>query len=169
MKPLLQLKQTSSKDFQVDYEVIRDSSSISKDDKILTDEIYKLTDHTDNDDRIYAIASGVFTGIFDSFIVGEWDFMTAKARTNRTVNNIVLDFAKKHKGYIDFCEKYKHDSERLISAILFLEDTYPLPGDGTYRQASGKRITPSTHHLDDFCHHPTLAGLFCSSKNPGEY
>ena len=160
MKPLLQLKQTTSKDFQVDYEVIRDSRSISQDDKFLADEINKLTDHSDTADWLLAIASGAFTGLLDSFIVGEWDFMTAKDRTNRTVNYIVLDFANKHEGYIPYCEKNNIDSRRLLSAVKFLEDTYPLPGDGAYRQ--NKKITNSTHHLDDLCHHPTLVGLFCS-------
>lgn len=42
-----------------------------------------------------------------------------------------------------------------------MEKKYKLPGDGEYKIYKDKGITDKTHHLDDFCHHPTLVGLAC--------
>ena len=67
----------------------------------------------------------------------EWDVKTQ-----------IVNFAKKNgfegKGYDD--------------AVAFLNKTMPRNGGwGTIEVG----VTKATHHLDDFCHHPTLVGLIC--------
>lgn len=67
----------------------------------------------------------------------EWDVKTQ-----------IVNFAKKNgfegKGYDD--------------AIAFLNKTMPRKGGW---QTIEVGVTKATHHLDDFCHHPTLVGLVC--------
>lgn len=88
-------------------------------------------------------------------------------QSNIAINNRILDFAKKDPRYIPWCEgvgktaRWKQrDSDRLASAVEFLEEKYVLPGDNDWKfESSG--ISASSHHLDDFCHHPTLVGMIC--------
>ena len=118
----------------------------------LNEDIDRLTNHADGVDYMVAVMSGIITGLIDSFIVGEWNFAKAKAESNKNVNNMVMDFAKKH-GYT---------GDRLDGAIAFLEKKFRLPGDGAYQFNPETLINAKTHHLDDFCHHPTLVGLICN-------
>ncbi len=127
----------------------------------LNKDIDKLTNHADNIDYISAALCGVVTGIIDSMLVGDWDFAGAKAKANEDVNTMVLDFAKKDPRYNSWCIKNNKDNNRLKNAVQFLEKQYKLPGDGSYRELGQMGITHKTHHLDDFCHHPTLVGLLC--------
>jgi len=123
----------------------------------LNSDIDRLTNHADGLDYSIAVGCGVLCGLIDSLVIGEFDFKSAKAKSNKEINNKVLAFAKK-KGY---------KGERLDGAVSFLENKYKLPGDGTYKEyinpLTGKldAITNKSHHLDDFCHHPTLVGLCC--------
>lgn len=125
----------------------------------LNADIDRLTNHADGIDYGTAVICGIITGIIDSVFVGEWNFAEAKAKANQDVNNKVIAFAKKDPQYIPWCGK--KDPNRLTTAIQFLEDKYSLPGDGDYKAFKEFGITDSTHHLDDFCHHPTLIGLVC--------
>lgn len=126
-------------------------------------EIDRLTNHTDGIDYAISVTCGIITGIIDSLFVGEWDFKKAKAISNKEINEKILKFANKDPRYSEFLSnKIKNkDPNRLDNAIEFLEKTYKLPGDGSYKQFKNIGITDSTHHLDDFCHHPTLIGLLC--------
>lgn len=128
-------------------------------------EVDRLTCHADGLDYALAVSSGIITGLIDSFFVGEWDFAKAKAWSNEKVNKMVIDFAKKDPEYANFVARKrsteKKDVNRLDNAIEFLEEKYKLPGDGAYKQFKDFGITDKTHHLDDFCHHPTLIGLIC--------
>ncbi len=132
------------------------------------DDIERLTNQADGYDYALAVSSGILAGLIDSFFVGAWDFKKAKAITYEEINNKVIDFAKKDSNYIPWCEgagkseKWKkRDPGRLDSAVKYLEDMYPLPGDNEWKY-KGTKVTASTHHLDDFCHHPTIVGLICS-------
>lgn len=118
----------------------------------LNDEIDRLTNHADGVDYMVAVVSGLITGLIDSFVVGEWNFASAKAKSNREINEKVMEFAKK-KGY---------SGDRLDGAIAYLEKKFRLPGDGAYQLNPDTFINAKTHHLDDFCHHPTLVGLICN-------
>jgi hypothetical protein len=130
----------------------------------LNADIERLTNNADGLDYMVAVASGIITGIVDSVFVGEWNFKEAKAISNKKVNEKVIAFAQK-QGY---------EGDDLAGAIGFLEEKYKLPGDGTYQDKDAYirkykdkykekygKITAKTHHLDDFCHHPTLIGLVC--------
>lgn len=123
--------------------------------------IDKLTNHADGIDYAIAVTCGIVTGLFDSFIVGEWNFDKAKKESNKEINEKVINFAKKDPEYMKFLKGNK-DPNRLNNAIQFLEEKYKLPGDGAYQNFKGMGVYAKTHHLDDFCHHPTLIGLICS-------
>lgn len=133
------------------------------DDRIneLNVDIDRLTNNADVIDYGTAVICGIITGIIDSVFVGEWNFAEAKAKANQDVNNKVIAFAKKDPQYIPWCVKKQKDPNRLATAIQFLEGKYRLPGDGDYKAFKEFGIIDSTHHLDDFCHHPTLVGLVC--------
>lgn len=144
----------------LDYDIERlDELILEKQNEIakLDTEIDRLTNHADALDYAISVTAGVITGLIDSLIVGEWNFEKAKAISNRQMNEKVMAFAKK-KGY---------KGDRLNGAIKFLEKKYPLPGDGAYKDILNEQtnkfdiITNNSHHLDDFCHHPTFVGLIC--------
>ena len=121
----------------------------------LNTEIDQLTNHADGFDYAAAVICGLICGIIDIIFVGKWDFKNAKAVSNKRVNEKVMEFAKR-QGY---------EGDRLDGAVNFLEKKFPLPGDADFHNikdiAGNEIITTKTHHLDDFCHHPTLIGLIC--------
>lgn len=128
-------------------------------------EVDRLTNHADGIDYALAVSSGIITGLIDAFFVGKWDFANAKKWSNEQVNKMVIDFAKKDPQYAEFVARKrsteKKDVNRLDNAIAFLEGKYKLPGDAAYQDFTERGITNSSHHLDDFCHHPTIIGLIC--------
>jgi hypothetical protein len=138
-------------------EIYNSISNIDKMSKELEDKIFelnndidKLTNHADGFDYTIAVATGVLCGLIDSFVIGEFDFKTAKAKGHRQVNNFIMTFAKL-KGF---------DGERLNEAIEFLEKKYPIPNDKFI--SSTMKIGRTNHHLADLAHHPTPLGLACS-------
>lgn len=134
------------------------------------EEIERLTCQADGLDYTLAVTSGLIAGVIDSVFVAEWDFKNAKAVSNEKINKKVMEFAKKHPDYIAFCNNAMEgkgglrveplDPDRLATAIRYLEWKYPLPGDNSWKGVADK-VTPKSHHLDDFSHHPTLVGLIC--------
>ncbi len=125
----------------------------------LNKDIEPLTNHADGLDYAIAVICGIISGMIDSFVVGKWDFKKAKGLSNKKINEKVISFAKKDPDYV---KKYTEDeSNRLANAISFLEKKYKLPGDGDFTTISESKISASSHHIDDFCHHPTFMGLLC--------
>ena len=122
-------------------------------------EIERLTNHADGVDNMIAVASGILTGFMDIILVGTWDFGLSKAHASEQINRSVIDFAKKQTGFKEYFDKHRTTNNDLECAINFLEKTFHLPGDGNYSQFMSDGITHKTHHLDDFCHHPTIVGL----------
>lgn len=131
----------------------------------LNADIDKLTNHADGLDYTIAVASGILTGLIDSFFVGELglfenasdeakaQFQGAKDESNKIVNKFVEKYAKM-RGY------NPKDGGDLKGAISFLEERFPVANDNTW---SGQGISSThTHHLDDLAHHPTLMGLVSS-------
>ncbi len=117
---------------------------------LLDNEIDRLTNHADVFDYTISVATGVLCGLIDSFVIGEFDFRSAKAKSNRQVNDFIMAFAKS-KGF---------SGERLNDAISFLEKQYPVPNDSIFKNIPN--IGTKNHHLADFAHHPTLLGLIAS-------
>lgn len=139
---------------------------LSKIDKKVTElnsQIDTLVNHADGIDYAIAVTCGVVTGLIDSLFVGEWNFANAKAISNKQINDKVMEFAKKDPQYTEFVKNKRNNNDpaRLDNAIEFLEKKYKLPGDGAYKGFKDLGITDASHHLDDFCHHPTFVGLIC--------
>ncbi len=172
--------QSSVDDFRVKYTLVipekRDSDyQLSEEEQAFFQEleeayadIERLTNHADGYDYALAVSSGIIAGLIDSFFVGEWNFKNAKKQANIEVNNKVLNFAQKDPQYKPWCEGVgksgkwnKRDPDRLASAVEFLEEKYVLPGDNAWK-FKGSGVSAASHHLDDFCHHPTLVGMICS-------
>lgn len=128
-------------------EIDRIIDSLSDKVSVLDAEIDKLTNHADTFDYIVAVASGIITGLVDSFWVGEIDWAKAKADAHKTINKFIERKAR-NEGYT---------GEGLKGAIEYLEKKYQVPGDNIW--SGGGFSSASTHHLDDLAHHPTLLGL----------
>lgn len=123
--------------------------------------IDRLTNHADGIDYAIAVTCGLVTGIIDATVVGEWNFKEAKAKSNQEVNKKIISFAQKDPEYAEYLSKKRQSNGDLENAISFLENKYKLPGDGEYKAFKSLGVTDKTHHLDDYCHHPTLVGLVC--------
>lgn len=111
-------------------------------------EVEQLTNNADSFDYSVAVGCGVFCGLIDSFVIGDFDFKKAKDKSNEQVNNFIMKFAKLN-GF---------DGERLDKAIEFLEKKFPVAQDNIWKTA-GISVGTKNHHLADFAHHPTLLGL----------
>ncbi len=119
-----------------------------------------LTNHADKIDYVIAVSCGVASGLVDSFFVGEWNYKDAHIWSDIEVNKKVIQFAKNHPDYENFCNygpkggvrRKPLDPDRLQTAIDFLEDKFHLPGDGAYAKSSGHGISGATHRIDDWCH-----------------
>lgn len=172
MDTLVNLQSVSEDNFEVQFEMLSvfpKSDAINERKKYINDEIEKidvqidkiqeeidelnkeidrLTNHADGFDYMIAVASGILTGVIDSFFVGEFNFDKAKAKSNQQVNNAIMKYAKL-KGY---------KGERLNGAISFLEGKYPVKQDCIWK-GKGIGVSAKNHHLADLAHHPTLLGL----------
>ena len=100
--------------------------------KELDAEIDRLTNHADGLDYAVAVASGVLTGLIDSFLVGE---------TNLDIEEI---------------QKKLEDKYHVANDSAFQHKT--TDGDGNSHSVS----SPALHRLEDLAHHPTLCGLIAS-------
>lgn len=100
-----------------------------------------------NNDTI-AVASGIISGLIDSFFVGEFSLDEGTEWGKEKVDSFVQNVAKR-KGY---------NGDSLSGAVKFLEDKYPIPADSAIAIFGGG----TQHHLRDFSHHPTPLGLLFS-------
>lgn len=168
---IIQLK-TIEDSFEVEYEILSTSkggplrnsiaNNLNDIEKLMADnqsvidqlniEIDRLTDHSDSFDYTIAVASGILTGMIDSFFVGEFNFTELKTDSHRHVNHFIEKFARLY-GYED-------KGQGLKGAISFLEQRFPVEQDNLWKGAgfSSTRL----HHLDDIAHHPTILGLLSS-------
>ena len=108
----------------------------------LSAEIDKLTNHADGLDYAVAVASGILTGLIDSFFVGDFSIDRADEWGNKKVEEII----KKISG--------KSDIEEAIKEL----EKKGLASDSVTNSFGGG----TKHHLNDFAHHPTLIGLIFS-------
>lgn len=105
-------------------------------------------DHADKLDCTVAVASGVITGLIDSFFVGKFSLERANEWGSDKVNAFVVSMAKL-AGY---------EGNDLSGAIRYLEENYKFAADGNTPDFGGGY----QHHLRDFSHHFSLGGLVCS-------
>lgn len=99
-------------------------------------------------DYAVAAASGLLTALLDIFLVGDTSLSAASKWGKKATEDFVIKTAKK----IGF------KGDNLKDAVSFLEKKYPLAGDAAMNSFGGGL----QHHLRDFSHHPTIAGLFFS-------
>ncbi|MFI3265296.1 MAG: hypothetical protein SNG38_08435 [Rikenellaceae bacterium] len=117
----------------------------------LNAQIDKLTNHADGIDNMVAVGSGIFTGLIDSFFVGEFSLLEGREWSSEKVNKFVINFAQK-KGYKN------NGGDLLNGSINFLENNFKLNSD----KAAGAFGGSNWHHLQDFTHHPTIFGFIFS-------
>ena len=149
------------------YQVSEEEQAFLKELDDAYSDIERLTNQADGYDYALAISGGIVAGLIDSFFVGEWNFKNAKKKSNIEINNKILDFAKKDPRYIPWCKGVGKSSKwnernpnKLASAVEKKKKKYVLPGDNDWK-IKGVGISAASHHLDDFCHHPTLIGMLC--------
>lgn len=123
----------------------------------LNSEIDSLTNHADGLDYAVAVASGILSGLIDSFFVGKWDFASAKGVTNETANQKIIEFAKEY-GYKSEVREDGTIRDNLSKAVKTLEERFVVEQDDVWKGA-GIGVNAKSHHLDDLAHHPTPMGL----------
>ena len=111
-------------------------------------EIDGLTNHSDKLDYVMAVASGILSGMIDSFFVKEFSFDDGSKWGAETVNNFVIKVAQS--------QGFKGDE--LMDAVTFLEKKWHLAADKATNAFGGG----CQHHLRDFSHHGSPVGMFFS-------
>ena len=112
----------------------------------LNSQIKLLSSQADKLDYVVAIASGIACGILDILWVGDFDLTNGR----NVVSDKTDDFVKK---IAEMLEGKKMNDVK--SAVKALEKRFPIPSDGNTPDFGGGL----QHHLRDFAHHPTIAGL----------
>ena len=128
---------------------MEDSDAQGQDEPICI-EFDESIDKAERADYVAAAAIGASTGVLNIFWQKQFDLSDAHTWGKDKVGSFVLDVAKG--------AGFKPDGKDLKDAIRFLEDMFPLASD---------RLTPEfggglQHHLRDFAHHPSPAGLLMS-------
>ena len=114
----------------------------------LNSNIEVLTNQADGIDYMVAVGSGIIAGVIDIVFVDDFSLNKANPIGGDKVNNFVVKIARA-QGY---------QGDDLYGAVKFLEDKFPIAADKATNGFGGGL----QHHLRDFSHHPTLAGLFFS-------
>ena len=125
----------------------------------LNSELERYTSHADRADYALAVASGIVSGLIDSFFVGEFSLADAHEWGSEKTEQFVLRVAK--------LQGYKGDDMK--GAITYLAERAPH-GDGDIKKGFHLASDSNTndfgggrqHHLRDFAHHATLTGLMFS-------
>lgn len=73
------------------------------------------------------------------------------------VKNMFVKMAKEKYGF----EPPSGKKGNYEDAVRFMNQNFPKK-NGNMWGIIDNGITPSSHHLDDLCHHPTIIGLICS-------
>lgn len=114
----------------------------------LDSQIEMLSSHADKLDYLVAIASGLLCGMMDILMVGEFDLARGRSIADEKVKELVQKTA----------EKLGCTSGDIKSSVAYLEKMFPIPSDGNTPDFGGGL----QHHLRDYAHHPTIAGLMFS-------
>jgi len=114
----------------------------------LETQISMLSSQADKLDYFVAIASGVLCSMLDILLVGDFNLSRGRELADEKVQESVVKIA----------EKLGCKDGDIRSSVEFLEKKFPIPSDGNTPDFGGGL----QHHLRDFAHHPTVAGLFFS-------
>lgn len=125
--------------------------AIDEDIRKINQKLEKLHADADKADYAVAIASGLLTGLIDSFFIGELSITAKDVGLSHEKANYMIEAYAKKRGY-------QENGKRLKGAIEFLEKKYPVAQDNVW---SGRDlgISAKDHHLADLAHHPTPMGL----------
>lgn len=121
------------------------SQKILDQEDVVNVEFEKSIIDADKWDYIVAAASGLLTATMNILWVGELSLEEAQSWGHKETNKFVMKVAH--------LQGYKGDD--LSDAIRSLEKAFPLASDKATADFGGGL----QHHLRDFCHHPTIAGL----------
>ena len=107
-----------------------------------------LSSHADGGDYLAAIGSGLICGILDVVWGGAFDLRRGREWSSSQTEQFVVKVSRL-TGYA---------GEDLQGAVRFLEKQFCIPSDKNTPDFGGGL----QHHLRDFAHHPTAAGLVFS-------
>jgi hypothetical protein len=131
-----------------------DETKFNKDydlDRIIFDldsQIDLLSSQGDKYDYLISIASGLLCGMLDIFWVGDFNLERGRDIASDKIDEFVIKTSK----------ILGNKTDDVQSAVRFLEKKFPLPSDGNTPDFGGGLY----HHMRDFGHHPTIAGLMFS-------
>lgn len=111
----------------------------------LDSQIDLLSNKADQFDYLVSISSGILCGMLDILWVGDFSLAQGRNYASNEIDGFVTKTAK-----LLGCK-----NNDVKSAVKFLENKFPIPSDGNTPDFGGG----IQHHLRDFAHHPTVAGL----------
>lgn len=127
------------------FQLIPANQKIIDQEDVVEVEFEKSIIDADKWDYIVAAASGLLTAAMNILWVGDLSLDNAQSWGRKETDKFVMKVAHL-QGY---------DGEDLSDAIRHLEKAFPLASDKATSDFGGGL----QHHLRDFCHHPTIAGL----------
>ena len=144
---------TENDNLQVELQQYKESAFNSEYDidRIIYDldsQIDLLSSKADKLDYLVSIGSGVMCGLLDILWVGNFSLERGRSIASNEIDKFVTKTAK-----LLGCK-----NDDLVSSVKFLEKKFPIPSDGNTPNFGGGL----QHHLRDFAHHPTIAGLIFS-------
>lgn len=107
-----------------------------------------LSSQADCLDYLISVASGILCGMLDILWVGKFSLAAGRSIADDKIEGLVQKTAK-----MLGCK----DGD-IQASVTFLEKKFPIPADGNTADFGGGL----QHHLRDFAHHPTIAGLIFS-------
>ena len=137
---------------QIDIKILNDETMANFDyEKTLFETqlaIDSMTGNADTLDYFISISSGLLCSLLDILWVGEFSLENSRNIADKETDYFVIKVAKT-LGCKD---------ENVTGSVSFLEKKFPIPADGNTSDFGGGK----QHHLRDFVHHPTIAGLIFS-------
>lgn len=129
------------------------SSTIHPEGELTEEEWNTSLSKADRTDYAMAVCCGVFSGIIDSFFIGEFSLERANDWGDEKVGNFVKAVANRERK-----KEGKSEFSNLKDAILHLEKEHGMAAD----EATNKFGGGYYHHFRDFSHHMSPVGLACS-------
>lgn len=102
-------------------QIEKEIEQVENDLLILDNEIDKLTNHSEGIDYIFAVISGLTTGLIDSFFIGEINYQESLSNVKQKVNDSVIKEAQKLTAEKAIKQKIKKQEEKLKRALTSSE------------------------------------------------